>query len=356
MGWRVRASWLVLVQGCVLVAACAGRVSGPPWEAANPLVPLPEWPAGVERSFDALPEPPTPATVRLGRWLFFDTRLSADGTIACGTCHRPEHAFSEPTPVSTGIRGQKGTRKANPIVNLAWVPGNRFFWDGRASSLEEQAVGPITNPIEMGHTAEGVVAALEAIPGYRPYFADAFGDDRITIERVTRAIADYERTRLAGNSVWDRWRRGVDERLVTDEIRLGTKLFFGRAACNQCHLGQDLTDGQFHNTGIGWDAAAGRFADEGRAVVTARDADRGAFKTPSLRDVARHAPYMHDGSIATLREVVELYNRGGTPNPFLSAKVFPLGLTDEEIDALVAFMEALSSDVPFETPPTRFPQ
>jgi cytochrome c peroxidase len=340
-----------------LVAACSWRgLPGPEWEAENPLVDLPNPPLGVDSRLTDLPEPPTPERVRLGRWLFYDSRLSADGTVSCGTCHRPDQGFSQTERVSTGIFHRRGTRKSPSFVNQAWTAYPHFFWDGRAASFEEQALGPIENPVEMGLTRERMVEVLEGIPGYRPYFVEAFGDVSITADRVARAIADYERTRFAGNSPWDRWRRNGETSAVTPQARLGHEVFHGKGACNQCHQGENLTDSRFHNVGVGWNASTRSFADTGRFAVTGQDVDRGAFKTPTLRDVTRHAPYMHDGSIATLREVVELYNRGGTKNPWLSAKIFPLGLTDEEMNALVAFMEALDSDIPPEIPPARFPQ
>jgi cytochrome c peroxidase len=339
------------------IAACAScGPAGPEWERDNPLRPLPAPPLGIRASLAELPDPPTPARVRLGRWLFYDARLSADGTVSCGTCHRPDQGFSQTERVSTGVLGKLGTRKSPSFVNQAWTLYPHFFWDGRAASLEEQALGPITNPVEMGLTHERLVALLEGIPAYAPYFTEAFGDDRITKERVAKAIADYERTRMAGNSAWDRWQIGGETDTVSEQAKQGHALFFGKAACNQCHLGENFTDSRFHNVGVGWDAKTRTFADEGRHTVTGQDVDRGAFKTPTLRDVTTHAPYMHDGSVGTLREAVELYNRGGTKNPWLSAKIFPLGLTDAEIDALVAFMRALDSDVPPEVPPTSFPR
>jgi cytochrome c peroxidase len=284
----------------------------PAWEAENPVVPLPKPPLGIA-TFEELPEPPTPERVRLGRWLFYDARLSADGKVSCATCHKPENAFSEDTPVSTGIHGQKGGRKAPSFVNMAWTLYPHFFWDGRAASLEEQALGPIANPVEMGNTHDAMVNTLGNVKAYRRYFAEAFGgDERITKDRVAKAIADYERTRMSGNSAWDRWQRERDQSAVSEQVKLGHKLFFfGKAACNQCHLGNNFTDSSFHNLGVGFDAATGKFADQGRFDVTKAEADRGAFKTPTLRDVSKHAPYMHDGSHATLREVVEFYNRGG---------------------------------------------
>jgi cytochrome c peroxidase len=340
---------------CLALAASSAR-AGTPWEDANPLQPLPRPPLGLQSTFAELPTPPTPARVRLGRWLFYDTRLSGDGSLSCASCHLPEHAFSQPTPVSTGVHGQRGVRKAPPLVNLAWTIYPNFFWDGRASSLEAQALAPIANPIEMGGSHGAMVKTLAAVRGYRPYFKEAFGSDRITKERVAHAIADYERTRLSGNSPVDRWRVGRDESAVSAEVKQGYALFFGKAECNQCHLGESYTDGRFHNLGIGWDAASRSFADPGRHAITKRDADRGAFKTPGLREVAQHAPYMHDGSIATLGEVVRHYDRGGIANPWLTTRVRKLDLTAEEVRALVAFMEALSGEGYADRAPIAFPQ
>ncbi|MFQ5679963.1 MAG: cytochrome-c peroxidase [Gemmatimonadota bacterium] len=325
----------------------------PGWELANPILPLPEPPLGIEQRLTELEDPPTPERVRLGRWLFFDPRLSADGKISCASCHRPENAFSEPTPVSTGIGGQMGGRKAPSFVNQAWTIYPHFFWDGRSSSLEDQALGPIQNPIEMGNSLTAMLATLER-GSYAPYFEQAFGDDEITADRVAKAIAAYERTRLSGNSPWDRWQAG-DENAVSDLVKRGHDLFFGRAGCNQCHLGQNFTDSRFHTLGIGWDAEDGAFTDEGRFAVNGEERDLGAFKTPGLRDVTRHAPYMHDGSIATLREVIELYNAGGIHNPFLSPRIRPLGLDPEEVDALEAFLRALDGVGYQDRAPSAFP-
>jgi cytochrome c peroxidase len=338
-------------------SASGATTSVPAWEADNPVVPLPKPPLGIDTTFEELEKPPTPERVRLGRWLFFDKRLSSDANISCATCHKPENAFSETTPVSTGIRGQKGGRKAPSFVNQAWTLYPNFFWDGRAGSLEEQALGPIANPIEMGNTHEEMINTLAKVQGYKQYFKQAFGDDRITKDRVAHAIADYERTRMSGNSAWDRWQRKRDEGAVSEKVKLGHKLFFfGKAACNQCHLGQNFTDNSFHNLGVGFDSKSNTFKDTGRWDVTKKPADRGAFKTPTLRDVSRHAPYMHDGSHKTLKEVVEFYNRGGTRNPNLDERMKPLGLTSEEVDALVAFMGALDGDGYQDTPPRSFPQ
>jgi cytochrome c peroxidase len=351
----------------LLSVSFASAQDATPWETANPIVPIPDPPLGIGTEADQpakltdFADPPTPERVRLGRWLFFDKRLSADNTIACATCHKPENAFSETTPVSTGISGKKGGRKAPSFVNFAWTKEPHFFWDGRAATLEEQAGGPMTNPIEMGmEKHEVVVAKIAAIPGYAKYFTEAFGSEEVTLERMTKAIADYERTRMSGNSPWDRWRAG-DKSAVSNEVKQGHRLFFGDAFCNNCHLGPNLTDSKFHNLGVGWDPKTEKFADEGRYAVTKVEADKGAFKTPSLRDVSKRAPYMHDGSIKTLEEVVKLYVKGGEPNPYLDRKVDHrfaerLELTDTQINYLVKFMEALDGEGYHDTAPTLFPQ
>lgn len=345
----------------LLAAAALGAVACgpqlPPWERDNPVRPLAPPPLGMDLYFEEVKSPPDPKSVRLGRWLFYDTRLSGDGTVSCATCHKPEHAFSEGTPVSSGIKGQKGTRKAPTFINQAVTLQPHFFWDGRAGSLEDQALGPISNPAEMGNTHESMIATLTRVPGYKPYFQDVFGSEAITKERVAKAIADYERTRVSGNSPFDQWRATRDPSKVSAAARLGHELFFDKAGCSSCHVGSNFTDSAFHNLGVGWDARTKRFADEGRFIVTRDPRDRGAFKTPTLREVTRHAPYMHDGSMATLREVVEFYNRRGNDNPWLDPKMkIRDQLTDAEIDAVVAFMESLEGEGYQDTAPQHFPQ
>jgi cytochrome c peroxidase len=332
----------------------------PSWEAENPIRPLPAAPRGSPADFALVPWV-TPEKVRLGRWLFYDTRLSADGTISCATCHRPEHAFSEPTPVSTGIRGRKGRRKSPPIVNVAFPVFPFWFWDGRASTLAEQAAGPLESPVEMGSTIAGVVATVSAVAGYRPYFREAFGDSRIEIDRITEAIAAYQATRLSGGSRYDRYDAGDEAALETEEVR-GKELFFGRAQCSQCHLGPNLSDNLFHNIGIGWrEPPEGApemdgFEDKGRFEVTGDPKDVGAFKTPTLREVSRRAPYMHDGSVADLWEAVLHYQRGGIPNPWLSERIEPLPLSRDDVAALVAFLRALDGEGYADVAPSSFPR
>jgi cytochrome c peroxidase len=356
----------------LLAAACASTdrpaaptgpapTAAPDLERDNPLRPLPTPPLGVAGELADLRPAVTPEKVRLGRWLFYDPRLSSDGKVSCASCHEPPHGFSEPEPVSTGIHGKKGNRKAPPILNAAFPVYPVWFWDGRVASLAEQAKGPMANPVEMGMTLGQVVGVVRSIPGYAPYFREAFGDERVDIDRIAEAIAAYEATRLSGNSAYDRWDAG-DASALTAEQRQGRDLFFGKAGCNQCHLGFNFTDARFHNVGVGWkspppgvDPRRG-FADPGRAAVTGKPEDTGAFKTPTLRDVSRRAPYMHDGSVATLREAVLAYDRGGTPNPWLSSDVKPLHLTAREVDALVAFLGALDGEGFLDEAPRSFPR
>src|SRR3954463_13636233 len=345
---------LLAALGLVNANAVTGPNSGK-LEADNPLRALSPPPLGIDR-LEALPSPPAPERVRLGRWLFYDTRLSADGTVSCAACHAPEPAVSNATRFATGVGGHAGVRKTPSFINTghAFVP-NRFGWDGRATSLEEQSLLPVANPAEMGSTALRMVRTLSRISGYAPYFEQGFGDRAITPERVASALADYERSRMSGNSAWDRWERG-DARALSPSARRGWDLFTGDALCSRCHYGPNLTDGAFHNLGLGWDATSDRYTDEGRATITGRPGDRGAFKTPTLRDVARHPPYMHDGSLPTLRDVVLFYAQGGVRNPQLDTQIRPLHLSAGDIDALVDFLLALNGEGFMDRAPTVFPK
>lgn len=345
---------------CAAIGAC-NLAAVSELEADNPVRPDPPPPYGMEEFFaDAAPL--NPERVRLGRWLFFDRRLSVDETVSCATCHRPEHAFSEPSPTATGIRGQRGRRRTPSIINLGARtllpdverdPGPAFFWDGRATSLEQQVLIPIADPHEMGMEHGAMVSRLEGIAGYRPYFERAFGSRTITKENVAAAIAEYVRSRRSGNAPYDRWAYGRDGRAMSVEAQRGMDIFFFTGRCTTCHVGFNFSDGRFHSLGIGWDEATQTFRDEGRAAVTKRPEDRGKFKTPSLRDVEKRPPYMHDGSLATLRDVVEFYNRGTRRS---TGRVVPLGLTNEQIDAVVSFLRALSGEGYEDTPPRVFPR
>lgn len=292
-------------------------------------------PLGLPELGIDLDDPQMQQMVALGEQLYFDPRLSRDQTVSCASCHSPRFGFSDGRPVSIGIHGQKGGRNAPTTINRAW--SGPQFWDGRAASLEDQALGPIQNPIEMGFTLEELEERLNAIEGYRNQFQAVFETD-VTAENVGKAIAAFERTLLSGDSDWDRDRAG-DENALSPEAQRGRELFFGKANCFQCHTPPNFTDEEYHNLGVGtqWPEP-----DVGRFAVTGEDRDWAAFKTPTLRDVELSAPYMHDGSLRTLDEVVELYNSGGIPNQHLSPHMKPLGLTDQEESDLVAFLRALT--------------
>jgi cytochrome c peroxidase len=263
--------------------------------------------------------------IELGRMLFFDKRLSADGTISCTTCHLPQLAFTDARQLSQGIGGLSGLRNAPTLINRAFA--KKQFWDGSAASLEEQAKGPLIHPMEMGMAShEDVVGHVAAITGYREWFKRVFRSE-ISITNLAKAIAAFERTLLSGNTKYDRFKAGDPQALSVSEQR-GLELFEGKARCNQCHSGFNFTDEEFHNIGVGWDQ---RNIDLGRYSVTSLQQDIGAFKTPTLREIALTAPYMHDGSMASLEEVIEFYDKGGIANPFLDAEMRRLKLTMEQI-------------------------
>jgi cytochrome c peroxidase len=267
--------------------------------------------------------PPPAELVALGKRLFFDKQLSSDGSIACATCHDPARAFSDGRPVARGIRDIEGTRNSPALINVGFA--RSYFWDGRALTLEHQVLGPISNPKELGLTA----AELE----HRT---------RMKARDVAVALASYVRTIRSSGSRYDAFRSGQPNALSGAE-QAGLAIFFGKGGCATCHGGPDLTDDRFHNTGVSW--RGGRIADDGRFIVSQDPRDRGAFKTPTLREVALTAPYMHDGSIKTLAEVVEFYAQGGRRNPYVDPRVRPLGLSSGEKKALVAFLQTLTGHV-----------
>lgn len=279
--------------------------------------------------------PQTDQKVQLGKLLYFDTRLSRDNTISCATCHNPAMGWSDAGPTSTGINGQKGGRRAPPVVNAAYSPLQ--FWDGRAPSLEEQAKGPIDNPIEMGSTHDLMIRSVSDIPGYVDLFKQVFGTSDITLDMVANAIAAFERTVVTTDSPFDRYVAG-DDQALTPEEKKGLEIFNGKGHCTACHWGSYFSDGRFHNLGVTPTDPAK--PDEGRYVITNNPADKGAFKTPTIRDVALRAPYMHNGSEKTLEDVVDFYDKGGrVGDPNLDPLIVPLGLSENEKKALVAFMK-----------------
>jgi cytochrome c peroxidase len=267
--------------------------------------------------------PLTPEKVALGRRLFFDRSLSADRTLSCSSCHDPEQAFTDGRATARGVNGAEGHRNTPSLVNAGY--GRSFFWDGRADSLEQQVLGPIFNPIEMGLNE----SELQSRSG-------------LATTDVAAALASYVRTIRSRDSRYD-WYLAGQTAMLTDLERTGLELFRGRGQCLRCHSGPNFTDGRFHNTGVGW--RNGRLSDDGRFVFSGDERDHGAFKTPTLRDVARTAPYMHDGSEATLEDVVRFYSEGGRRNPYLDPRMQPLRLSRAEEQALVAFLRALNGRI-----------
>ena len=323
------------------VAEAAARPVGAPITIQPPLG-LPPVPIPADN-------PPTAETIALGRRLYYDTQLSADDTVACANCHNPALAFTDGRPVSLGVAGKTGTRNAPTVLNAAYNTSQ--FWDGRAKSLEDQAGGPIQNPLEMNQPHEAMVAKIGKLAEYKAAFDNAFGHGPITVDKVEKAIASFERTLLSGNSPFDRYEYGGDKTAMSESAIRGLAIFRDKQKgnCVVCHTIEDhyalFTDGKFHNIGEGLDPN-GELKDLGRYEVTKVDADRGAFRTPTLRDIAKTGPYMHDGHVKTLKDVVDFYVGGGTSNPYLDKEIKELKLNGTERADLVAFLEALSGDMP----------
>jgi cytochrome c peroxidase len=275
--------------------------------------------------------PLTPETIELGRQLFNDRRLSRDGTIACVSCHDPSRAFSDGRTKAVGVFGRQGRRNAPALVNRGY--GRAFFWDARAASLEEQVLKPIEDPNEMD------------LP-----VAEAARRVGVAREDLARALASFVRSLLSGGAAYDRFVNG-DRTALSGEQQAGLQIFRGKGNCTACHVGPNFSDERTHNTGIAWAGGAGGpeamngFLDEGRAAITGKPDDRGAFKTPTLREVTRTAPYMHDGSLATLEDVIDYYDRGGNVNPLLDLEIRPLRLTAGEKRALISFLFSLSGEM-----------
>lgn len=315
--------------------------------------------------------PLTRAKIELGRQLFFDPRLSSDFSVSCATCHHPDNAYARDTQFGIGVDAQEGGRNSPPAYNR--ILSGAQFWDGRAATLEDQAVGPIANPIEMGSSHDACVECLKSIPGYQTQFDKVFGDG-INIDNVGKALATFERTLVTGPTHYDYYEivRNFETQFDAEELEFleedapelyeqyqaakaktkdmpesakrGREIFFtDKGACTACHAGANFTDELYHNLGVGMDAEN---PDLGRFEVTMEEKDKGAFKTPTIRNVTQTGPYMHDGSQKTLEEVVEWYAKGGHPNPHLSDKMKKLDLTEQDKKDLVAFMQALTGELP----------
>ncbi len=332
------ASLLVIATLFVPVAVLAGA------DPTRPAPPVTEtsalWLGPVKLGVLPPPEipPDNPQTARkilLGKQLYFDTRLSQDNTISCATCHDPTMGWSDKGPTSKGINGQMGGRRAPPASNSAYNPLQ--FWDGRSPSLEDQAKGPIQNPIEMGNTHQVMIRTVNDIPGYVEEFKAVFGTTPITVDQVAQAIAAFERTIVTTDSPFDRFAKG-DETALTSLEKKGLEIFNGKGRCSCCHWGPNFSDGRFHNLGVP-DVDPAK-PDLGRSEITKNPADRGAFKTPTMRDVGLRPPYLHTGGEKTVRDVIVFYNKGGgVKDPNIDPMMIPLGLSEGEIDALVSFLE-----------------
>ena len=388
---KTSAALIVLLSGWAFISSCTGSsaeesatgglASGeaPPLPKVSALAqPRPRKQVGLPERLTqaAIPKdnPLTPEKVALGEKLFFDSRLSADGTVACATCHDPARAFTDGRPVSIGIHGRAGQRNAPTILNALYNKAQ--FWDGRAATLEEQAVFPIVNPVEMGQpTVDAAVAGIAGIAEYRQAFLNVFGRPADG-QNLLRAIAAYERTLVSFDSPFDHFIAG-DKNAIDDSAKRGWQLFNTKARCNKCHA---LTNNQpdvvnfmdydFHNIGIGIirhnvvalarnaiqqiasgdtlavdrAAIATEMSALGRFLVTKKEADIASFKTPNLRNVLVTGPYFHDGSQETLWDAKDHYNKGdGLQNPWLDEDIQPLALTEDEIDDVVAFLASLTS-------------
>jgi len=280
--------------------------------------------------------PYTEAKAKLGQILYFDPRLSRSNMQSCASCHNPSFAWGDGLPKGVGDNMHELGRRSPTILNAAWAEA--LMWDGRFDTLEEQALGPIEAEVEMNMPLDDLIKKLSQIQGYPPLFAAAFGGDaEITEDKIAMAIATYERTVISGEAPFDRWIKG-QRRAISSSAQRGFALFNGKARCSACHSGWRFTDDSFHDIGLP-DDDIGRGADFPEILKMQH-----AFKTPGLRNIDQRAPFMHDGSLATLEAVVDHYDEGGKRRPSLSDEMHPLGLTDQEKHDLVAFMESLTSD------------
>jgi cytochrome c peroxidase len=317
-------------------AAVALAVDGPspvPKDTLPANLPFDTVPLGLAAIPVPADNPLTSAKVALGRKLFFDPILSGDRTVACASCHLPDKAFGGGDAASRGINGQLTKRKAPSLLNRAY--GTAYFWDGRAKSLEEQAIKPIEDPTEMGAKLPAVVTRLRGDKDYPALFDKAFPGEPVSAETLAKAIASFERVLLRGDTPVDKFQKKGQRSAMTEEEIHGFWLFDSKARCWRCHGGANFTDESFRNTGVTWGK------DDGRFGVTKDGDDRGKFKVPTLRGIGIAGPFMHDGSLKTLADVVEFYDKGGGDNPNRDPAIKPLELSAEEKKALAAFLKTL---------------
>lgn len=362
---------LVCLQSRAEVIPVRARTYSPPARASRPAIPIGKRveikaPLGLPPVPFPEDNPPTAETIRLGRKLFFDPLLSADGKISCSSCHNPKTAFTDPKVISLGIGDKVGTRNSMTLLNAAYHLTQ--FWDGRAQGLEDQASGPVLNHLEMDHSLVGVERRLTAHKEYPRMFEEAFGPGPITWEMVAKSLSSYERTLLSGNSPFDRYQYGGDKKAMPAAAIRGLALFMDNTLdgpnCISCHRIEEnfatFTESRFHNTGVAWQPETKTYSDDGHFGVSKLPKDEGAFKVVTLRNVELTAPYMHNGSIKTLEESVDFYFKGGRPNPHLSGVVPHPGVPNiakaEQAAAradIVEFLKALTGTLPDEPGVTR---
>ena len=348
---RRRIPFVSSIGSLLLLAGILVNCSTPPKEPPKqeaPKGPTPykiSFPLGLDGESAIIPSdnPLTEEKIKLGKKLYFEKKLSSDESISCASCHIPEKGFADPNQFSSGVGGKKGGRQSPTVINRVF--STRQFWDGRAASLEEQAVGPVQNPVEMGMpNMEVVIQRLKADPSYVEEFKAAFPPDgAITDIHVAQAIASFERTVVSGNSPFDRFKAG-DKTAMSESAQRGYAIFKDekKGNCETCHVGHNFTDENYNNIGVGMSA---KKPDLGYFTISKLEGHKGAFKTPTLREIASTAPYMHDGSEKTLEEVVAFYKKGGHKNKWLSTKIKPLNLTKQDQQDLVEFLKALSGEL-----------
>ncbi|MDD3469673.1 MAG: cytochrome c peroxidase [Thermoguttaceae bacterium] len=323
---------MAVLLGVSTAAFALVQAAAPPKVART--APLPKIPAD---------NPMTSEKIELGKMLYFDTRLSKDGTISCASCHNPVTGWDDVNPTSEGVGGKHGARNSQTVLNSAFA--KVFFWDGRAATLEEQAAGPIENPVEMADKLDNVVAKLSKVPEYQKRFQAVFGTE-VTADGITKAIAAFERTIINYNSPYDKYKAG-DESAMSDSAKRGMELFT-EIGCNSCHRPPYFSTSAFVNTGVGMDA---KEPDVGRFEWTQNERDYGAFRIPTLRNVAETAPYFHDGKTAELRDAVQFMVQGGLENDNRSPMLVGTEVTEEELTDLVEFLKSLSGEpIKMETP------
>ena len=327
---KLKREALRFLLGCCCVQLCLA-VSGSAEEIGVPDTSTIEFPDG---------HPPTKLEVDLGKTLFFDTRLSINHRESCASCHNPDLGFSDGMARGHGTMGAGLGRNTPHIYNLAW--STVFFWDGRAGSLEEQALGPIQSPGEMNMPIDSLLFRLRQVGYYRTSFAKVYGKSGLVKENIGKAIAAFERTLISKNSPFDRYSQGDKTAMAPEAVR-GMELFTHKANCVACHSGPNFTDESFHNIGLG-------DGDIGRAKIVPGATLNGAFKTPGLRNVVLSPPYLHDGSLGSLEEVIRYYNKGGNTVEVRDKLIRPLNLSDQEIQDLVAFMGALTDPIKLHPP------